>query len=58
MQCIARLCGGYRFIVDPAVPDLAAVRLKVQVLNDWNYWNICREMTGERSHNGVNGMAR
>ena len=33
-------------------------RLKVRLLNDWNYWNICREMTGERSPNGVNGMAR
>jgi hypothetical protein len=46
------------FVFDPAVLNLAAVALESAVLNDWNYWNICREMTGERSPNGVNGMAR
>jgi hypothetical protein len=34
------------------------LRSKARMFNDWNYWNICREMTGEKSPNGVNGMAR
>jgi hypothetical protein len=58
MQCVAYLGVGYRFIFELAFPISQRLRLKVQVLNDWNYWNICREMTGGGSHNGFNGMAR